>query len=984
MNFLNFFKKSMFLFFVSLFFFYILFFSKFVFSLSLKDVSFSNMTIVNDKIFIPKYSVLKVSFDSIVDVNDVYFTLNGETVYFDSCESNICSSNLNFYVGGKYDLKFYYKGNFLDKKTFVVDKGKIFVDDYSLYSNGEGLFFKAKFSDYANNDNSILGCGLKRISVLKSGSEKKVVFEKEFNNIQNNVDFNVDVLKDFSPPFTFVFEDCFYNKNIILVSDFDFNPPKILSVNGFENSDVKTSFKDNGFEKLLFFNVKIEEDKSVSLDKSFLSLESSDSKFSSSLSFSSCNSFFDNGKKYFLCQGVFSIPFISDFKLKIRVSDGNSFDEKDFNVKIINDNSPPKLLGFSSTSRGYNEELFLNKIFFVKFKEDNFIDENSVVVKLNNFNSLELSPKTCFKNDNNIVKCVFDISNLYDKFSSDIFNNGLEVSLISAKDYSGNSFVFEDNNVKSAVFFFDDKKPKVEAFLLGFDNTFFDKNIVFDSPVDFNVKVVVRKEGSKLQKVFYLKQISESQFEYVPLKKLSCENSANFYICIFEGFNIDSSSKLKFSVVDSSNNSLIVEKDVVVSSSSFNSDSDLWIIDENNIVVSPTYFFPSYDSEFSVYVPLVKSVLNKNLVLSSSIVSCSSDDASITFINSYSDKDSVSISGFLNSDSNSKIKVDCELKLKSYSSFSNSFSDFEDHSFSFFLYPFSPSETGYNTFLNDDGTFKTSFFTSSTSSSILSSAENFVDFSTTLCDTLKAIKTGSVSSDAIAIATKYGIVTSIAYPSVKEIADKLYNINENYEKYSEKFCGFIECNNPWSEKIESFYNNIEAPVKNYLSPYGLDFKTKDVKDSLILSSIALCAPGIVKQLKKIQNIDCASQLCYLYSLEGKVPISYCDFSSSIAYCQYTGNEFLEVVPFGDLVDSFKIVGDVLEHPFTYISGLIVDIASKYIEDIRIVVEIKKLYDMFDGLISDNANVNDDVFNNKDYCSILNDKIEEFNNNVNNV
>ncbi len=958
------------------------FFSYIVFSISIQKVEFSS-SVIKDKIFIPKNSVLKVTFDSNILESKTYFTINGETVSFDSCNDNICTSSLNFYKGGNYEFKFFYNGNYLLSKKVVVDLGKIVVNKYNFYSSNDGsnnVFLKVFFKDFADYSNSIFGCGLNNIKILDS--DKNVLLEESFSNVQDSFTINVDSIKDKIENSVLLLYDCFGNENSFLLSSVDFNPPKIVSVNGFDSNSISVGVKNDGFDKTLLFSVKILEDNNIDLDNSFLTLKSSSSSFSSTVKFSSCNSFFDNNKKFFLCQASFSIPYNDGFDLKIVVSDGSSIVSKDFNVNIVVDNSPPKFLGFYTNSRGYNDELFLKDFFYADFKEDNFISEDSVSVKLNNFNSLELSPSYCFKKSSDIVKCVFDVREIKKNFDNNIFDNGLEVSLISAKDFYGNSFVVDDNNLLSSIFFFDFKKPKVKAFLLGFDDNFYYDNIVFDSPKKFKVKIVVYKEGSMIDKLFYLKPVSEFEYESVPLKKLSCENTDNFYICTFEGFTISSSSLLKFSLFDSSNNSVVLEKSVVFSEDNVDINSELWILDKNNIVVSPKFFFQKYSSEFSVSIPVLKSSFNNNVELSSSIVECNSDNANIDFVNSYVSDNNIVVFGFLSSDSTSKIDIDCNVKLKSYIPSSNSFTSFEEHSFSFSLYPFdinSFDDNVYSQYFNSDGTFKTSFLTSSNTIEFLSSAKNLVSISEDICDVLTAVKTGSITSDTIAILVKYGVVTSIAYPSVKSVADKIFNLNEKTEKYGEKFCSFVACKNSWSEKVESFYNKIELPVKNKLSNFGFSFEDKKIEDSLVLSSLSLCLPGVVKNLKRIQNIECASQLCILNSFEGKVPFSYCKISSSIAYCQYTGNEVLQIIPYGSIVESFNIIGDILEHPFTYLTGFIIDVVSKYIEEVRVVIEAKKLIDIFNSFGSEESSNN--IFDDDSYCNILNEKVKEYNENI---
>ncbi len=951
--------------------FFFLFFSFNVFSLSVENFNFENSNIINNKIFIPKSGVLKVTFDNNVNVDDVYLTLNSKTLNFYNCEDNVCSVNLNFYSGGKYELKVYDNTGFLDKTIFVVDVSPVVVNNVNFFSEDNSVFLNVNFKDYADYDNKILGCGLKSLKILDS--DKNVLFENNYNNVQNSLKVNVDSFKEkLNSNLIFVFEDCFGNKKVYNYNNIlDLESPKILSVNG-QNDNLKVSYKNNGFEKLLYFDVKVEENNNVDLEKSSVNFKSSSINIVKK--FSSCNVFYENKKKFFSCSVVIPLTYVEkDFSLKVFVSDGNSISSKTFNGEILVDDVNPKFLSFKSNSYGYNNEMFLKDVFYVDFEENFFIDKNSVVVKLNNFNSLELSPDFCYKKKDNIVRCVFNISNILDDIKNSV--DSLEATLISAKDENDNEVIFSFTDDRSAIFYFDDKKPSVKTVLFKINSEYY-SDLVLSENSNFILRVIVFKEGSVLSNVYYLKYSSESDYEKVPLKKISCYEQEKYYVCDYEGFELNKNTVLNFLIEDSSGNSVVVKKNVLFSDNNVNLISDAWFL--SDIIVSPKYFIQSYDSDFSVNIPLLRSEINPNGKLSSSIVECSSENADFTFVNSYVDdvNDEVVVSGSLISNSDSKIKVDCELKIKTYDETDNSFSNFESHNFSFYLFPFGYED---NNIFNSDGSFKRDLLTSSTAISILSSADKLLSTSEDLCNVLTAIKTGSVTSDAIAITVKYGIVTSAAYPSVKSIADRIFNLNENFEKYGEKFCEFVYCNNEWTDKVENFYNNLELPLQSKLEGYGLTFKKKDVRDSLILSSISLCVPGIVKNIKRIQNIDCASKLCYLEASKGNVPFSYCDVSSSIAYCQYTGNEILQIVPFGDFVDSFGVIGDIIEHPFTALSGWIVDTASKYIEEVRVVIEAKKLVEIFSSFGSEDNSV-ENIFDDNSYCTTLNEELERLENN----
>jgi hypothetical protein len=179
-----------------------------------------------------------------------------------------------------------------------------------------------------------------------------------------------------------------------------------------------------------------------------------------------------------------------------------------------------------------------------------------------------------------------------------------------------------------------------------------------------------------------------------------------------------------------------------------------------------------------------------------------------------------------------------------------------------------------------------------------------------------------------------------------------------------KFCKFISCRlyygNPevsgtiaaWQQGVLEFFNTIataggiwgggEGGVQAYgTSGQGAGTREQqreepltgrwsstvtgrlNPKDSIVISVLTLCLPGIVYNLNKLREIECQYVLC-LKSTAGGVPIEECERMKEYLKCKFIWGEIFQFVPFALLFDNLTgLIRQILYHNW----ALILDIAA---------------------------------------------------------
>lgn len=77
----------------------------------------------------------------------------------------------------------------------------------------------------------------------------------------------------------------------------------------------------------------------------------------------------------------------------------------------------------------------------------------------------------------------------------------------------------------------------------------------------------------------------------------------------------------------------------------------------------------------------------------------------------------------------------------------------------------------------------------------------------------------------------------------------------------------------------------------------------NIKDSLILSTLCLCLPGIVYNVEKLRQVHCFRTVClYDYTKQQGYPVDYCDEMHDYFVCTFVVGEIFSMLPFVGFFD----------------------------------------------------------------------------------
>ena len=120
-----------------------------------------------------------------------------------------------------------------------------------------------------------------------------------------------------------------------------------------------------------------------------------------------------------------------------------------------------------------------------------------------------------------------------------------------------------------------------------------------------------------------------------------------------------------------------------------------------------------------------------------------------------------------------------------------------------------------------------------------------------------------------------------------------------------KSLGWITGSAPYIEKIKGSGKDRNQWLGN-LDP--------NVKNSLLLSMLYLCIPGVIYNLQKARAVDCIYINC-LNQVENGMPIATCTSQRGYAYCKFVFGEIFNLIPFASAISAMaKNIQKALSHP----------------------------------------------------------------------
>jgi len=165
-----------------------------------------------------------------------------------------------------------------------------------------------------------------------------------------------------------------------------------------------------------------------------------------------------------------------------------------------------------------------------------------------------------------------------------------------------------------------------------------------------------------------------------------------------------------------------------------------------------------------------------------------------------------------------------------------------------------------------------------------------------------------------------------------------------------KFCKFISCRlfiDEWADGIfgkdtakdlgdaqrwsSNFWNDWATGGTNFDTAYSTSSEEErggifgnklqsggklNPKDSIVISVMTLCLPGIVHNLHKYRQILCLYSLCMTTAVQTGVPFDECEHAKEHATCKYVVGEVFQWIPFAGLLNYYaNVIRNIFASPY---------------------------------------------------------------------
>ncbi len=88
----------------------------------------------------------------------------------------------------------------------------------------------------------------------------------------------------------------------------------------------------------------------------------------------------------------------------------------------------------------------------------------------------------------------------------------------------------------------------------------------------------------------------------------------------------------------------------------------------------------------------------------------------------------------------------------------------------------------------------------------------------------------------------------------------------------------------------------------------------NVKDSLVLSVVMMCIPGVLEKAQEYRNIKCEAVVCKYEAVKHSIDPAFCEADAGYNTCKYIVGEVFAVPPLSILEHFRKLIADALANP----------------------------------------------------------------------
>ena len=92
----------------------------------------------------------------------------------------------------------------------------------------------------------------------------------------------------------------------------------------------------------------------------------------------------------------------------------------------------------------------------------------------------------------------------------------------------------------------------------------------------------------------------------------------------------------------------------------------------------------------------------------------------------------------------------------------------------------------------------------------------------------------------------------------------------------------------------------------------------NTKDSLIMSVVSLCIPGVLEKVQELRNSKCREVVCEYNSIKNSIDSTYCSKQEAYYTCEFIVGEMFAIPPMSILDDLRQKVADIIANPTAYV------------------------------------------------------------------
>lgn len=133
-----------------------------------------------------------------------------------------------------------------------------------------------------------------------------------------------------------------------------------------------------------------------------------------------------------------------------------------------------------------------------------------------------------------------------------------------------------------------------------------------------------------------------------------------------------------------------------------------------------------------------------------------------------------------------------------------------------------------------------------------------------------------------------------------------------------------------SEEKTGYITGIDATPKTVGEVSNTCGAPTNVKDSLIMSIVTICIPGILEKVKEWKEISCEAAVCKYSAIKAGIDPSFCEKQKEYKFCKFVWGE-LFVIPPLSIIEMYKdMLKELIANPVGLLYGLAASTGRKYL------------------------------------------------------